>query len=124
MLNNDQIATLEYIVNNREELIIERAQEESVEEDSSIGVANFLLGNRDNFASMSQRQRHHYDKVIQPLISKVYCEGMIGFHEDGSSSCVGTEFIEDEQLLAAYQLDDMRCQQCISSNESWNANNP
>lgn len=124
MLNKYQIAVLDHIVENQEELIIESAKEENVDENASIGVAKFLLGNPDNFADMSDKQQYHYDKVIKPLVSQVYCDGMIGIYEDGSSSCIGTEFIEDEQLLAAYQLEDMRCQQCISSHESWHANNP
>ena len=90
----------------------------------SVGVAKFLVGSSDNFAKMSDNQQYHYNQVIKPLISRVSCDGMIGVHEDGSSSCIGTDFIEDDQLLGAYQLDDMRCQQCTSTSESWHANNP
>jgi len=124
MLNKYQMNVLKYIVENQEELIIESAQEENVDENASVGVAKFLVGSSDNFARMSDNQQYHYNQVIKPLISRVYCDGMIGANEDGSSSCIGTEFIEDEQLLGAYQLDDMRCQQCISTSESWHSNNP
>ena len=124
MLNKNQTAVLNYIVENQEELIIESAQEENIDANASVGVAKFLVGSSDNFAKMSDNQQYHYNQVIKPLISRVSCDGMIGVHEDGSSSCIGTDFIEDDQLLGAYQLDDMRCQQCTSTSESWHANNP
>lgn len=113
-----------YILENSEELIIENAEEESMNADASMGVAKFLVGDSENFVRMSDNQKYHYNKVIKPLISQVSCDGMIGIHEDGSSSCIGNEFIEQDQLLTAYQMDDMRCQQCISTSESWHANNP
>lgn len=124
MLNKSEMDILHHILESREELIVDNAEEESLNADASIGVANFLVGGSDNFVKMSDNQKYHYDKVIKPLISHVSCDGMIGIHEDGSSSCIGNEFIEQEHLLTAYQLDDMRCRQCISTSESWHANNP
>ena len=73
---------------------------------------------------MSESQHYYYDNAIKPLIVDVLCDGMIGQHEDGSSSCIGNEFIDEDSLLVAYQVDDMRCQHCISTTDSWNHNNP
>lgn len=119
MLNNTQKAVLNHIVNNAIELIEELAQENSLNEEASIGVAKFLLADNENFTKMSQKQLHHFEKVIKPLIENVLCDGVIGIHEDGSSSCIGNEFIDEETLLQAYETDDMRCQLCIADAEAF-----
>lgn len=124
MLNNTQKEVLNYIVNNSPELIEELAEENSLNEEASIGVAKFLLGDDGNFDQMSQKQRHHFEKTIKPLIENVRCDGMIGDHEDGTSSCIGNEVIDEDSLLQAYECDDMRCQHCIAETNIWHENNP
>lgn len=124
MLSTDQISVLQHIVDNEEELIIALAEENNIKSDASIGVAHFLLGDANNFSKMSSHQQFHYENSIKPLIYKVLCDGMLGEHEDGSSSCIGDEFIDEESLLGAYIEQDMRCQHCKQSAETWHVNNP
>lgn len=125
MLNKYKINVLKNILDNNEELIYDLAKENGVTNpDASIGVAQFLVGDLENFSKMSANQKYHYNNAIKPLISNVPCDGMIGMHEDGSSSCIGNNFIEEDNLLVAYQINDMRCQQCISTTDAWHANNP
>ncbi|HFD2143760.1 TPA: hypothetical protein ACF2EA_003584 [Acinetobacter baumannii] len=125
MLTKNQINVLQHILDNCEEYIIELATENSISNtDATIGVAQFLVANPENFSKMSQNQNFHYEKAIKPLIHNVYCDGMIGEHEDGSSSCIGNGFIDEDSLLGAYLEEDMRCQHCVSTADSWHANNP
>lgn len=124
MLSTDQISVLQHIVDNEEDLIIVLAEENNIKSDASIGVAHFLLGDANNFSKMSSHQQFHYENSIKPLIHKVLCDGMLGEHEDGSSSCIGDEFIDEESLLGAYIEQDMRCQHCKQSAETWHVNNP
>lgn len=124
MLSTDQINVLQHIVDNEEDLIIALAEENNIKSDASIGVAHFLLGDANNFSKMSSHQQFHYENSIKPLIHKVLCDGMLGEHEDGSSSCIGDEFIDEESLLGAYIEQDMRCQHCKQSAETWHVNNP
>lgn len=125
MLNKNQANVLEHILCSNEELITDTAKENGVNNsDASIGVAQFLIGDPENFSKMSKNQKYHYDNAIKPLINNVPCDGMLGTHEDGSSSCIGNDYIEEDNLLIAYQTDDMRCQQCIYTTNAWHANNP
>jgi hypothetical protein len=124
MLSTDQISVLQYIVDNQEELIIALAEENNIKSDASLGVAHFLLGDANNFSKMSSHQKFHYENSIKPLIYRVLCDGMLGEHEDGSSSCIGDGFIDEESLFGAYLEQDMRCQHCVQSADTWHANNP
>lgn len=99
MLSTDQISVLQNILDNEEELIIALAEENNIKSDASIGVAHFLLADVNNFSKMSTHQNFHYENSIKPLIYKVLCDGMLGEHEDGSSSCIGDGFIDEESLL-------------------------
>ena len=123
MLNTDQISVLQHIVENEIESIIALAEENNIKPDASIGVAHFLLGDTNNFSKMSSHQKFHYENSIKPLIYKVFCDGMIREHEDGSSSCIGDGFIDEESLLGAYIQQDMRCQHCVQTTDTWNVNN-
>jgi len=121
MLSKDQIKVLEYIVDNNEEYIIESAEENGINNpDDSLGIAKFLLGDPANFSKMSVSQKYHYDNAIKPLIIDVLCEGMI----DEEGSCIGNGIIDEDSLLGAYMMQDMRCQHCISTKDAWFANNP
>lgn len=124
MLSKNQISVLQHIVDNEEELLIALAEENNLKSDASIGIAKFLLADEDNFSKMSPDQNFHYERAIKPLINEVHCDGMLGDHEDGSSSCIGDGFIDEETLLGAYLEQDMRCQQCVHEADSWHANNP
>jgi hypothetical protein len=125
MLTKNQTNVLKHILDNCEEYIIELAEENSISNtDATIGVAQFLVANPENVSKMSQSQNFHYEKAIKPLIHNVHCDGMIGDHEDGSSSCIGDGFIDEDSLLGAYIEQDMRCQHCIVTTNSWFENNP
>lgn len=125
MLTKNQIIVLQYILDNCEEYIADLSEENGITNtDASIGVAQFLVANPENFSKMSKNQKFHYETAIKPLIDHVSCDGMIGEHEDGSSSCIADGFIDEDSLLAAYMAQDMRCQHCIYSTDSWHRNNP
>ena len=125
MLSTNQINVLKHIVDNDESFIIDLAEEQGISNSlDSVGIGRFIIADPKNFSQMSGSQKYHYDNAIKPLIVDVLCDGMIGQHEDGSSSCIGNDFIDEETLLLAYQTDDMRCQQCISTTEQWIHNNP
>lgn len=124
MLTKNQTNVLKHILDNCEEYIIEIAEENSISNtDATIGVAQFLVANPENFSEMSEKQKFHYEKAIKSLIHNVPCDGMIGDHEDGSSSCMGNGLIDEDSLLGAYLEEDMRCQHCRATASSWFENN-
>ena len=123
-MNKAQFSVLEYVVKNCKELIEELAKEEDLSESASVGIAEFLVADIHNFSKMTAKQLHHFQSAIEPLISNVQCEGLIGRHEDDSSSCINDGYIDDDDLLMAYISRDMRCQQCIATKDSWYENNP
>ena len=121
MLSTHQINVLQHLVDNCEEYITDLAEENGVKNtDASLGVAKFLVAHPDNFTKMSPNQKFHYETAIEPLINEVCCDGMTG--EDGS--CLGNGFIDEDSLLGAYLEQDMRCQHCIATTNSWFENNP
>lgn len=125
MLNSIQLAVLEYLLDNNEEIITDFAEDQSVSNPlATVGVGKFLVGTPENFSEMSPAQRYHYNTVIEPLVVNVSCEGMLGMHEDGTSSCQGNGFIADENLLEAYQLNNMCCEECNYTYDAWHRNNP
>ena len=126
MLNSIQLAVLEYLVNNNEELINDFSRQQHVSNPSAtIGVGKFLIADSANSTAMSSSQQYHYDTVLKPLVVEVPCAGMLGMlDEHGTSSCQGNGFIADENLLEAYQLDSMLCEQCTYTSEAWHRNNP
>lgn len=123
MLSSNQIEVLQHILDNDVVYIENLAKANGLSNpEASVGVAKFLVADSENFSKMSVNQKYHYDNGIKALINKVPCDGMIGMHEDGTSSCIGNEFIEGENLLMAYQTNDMRCQQCMDETERWHHN--
>ena len=125
MLSTDQVDVLKHLIANEVESIESSAAESSVSNsDASVGIANLLIANPENLQSLSSKQLFHYKTVIEPLIHHVRCDGMIGDHEDGSSSCIGDGYVDEVSLLRGYLLEDMRCQHCIQTADSWFANNP
>lgn len=122
MLNNNQIELLKYLVKN--DFVLSNAEYLGVTNPlASVGVAEFLLGDDQNFQKMSPAQKYHYETVIEPLLKDVPCDGMIGDYEDGSSSCQGDGYIDEETLVGAYIDGDMRCQHCLSATNLWEKNN-
>jgi hypothetical protein len=121
MLSQNQMDVLEHIVANEAEFITDLARSQGIKNPKdSVGIAEFIVGDPENFSQMSDKQIYHYEKAIKPLISRVPCEGML--REKGS--CLGDDFVDEDSLLEAYLARDMRCQHCISTKESWFANNP
>lgn len=121
MLNENQIEILKSIVDDNKELIIDLAKANKISNlDASIGVANLLIADSNNFSKMSSNQKYHYENAIEPLINDVPCEGMIGDY----SVCVGNGLINEENLVWAYRYQDMRCQACIGEKDHWYNKNP
>ena len=121
MLSQNQIDVLEHIVANEAEFIADLAKNHGIKNPKdSVGIAEFIIGDPENFSQMSEKQIYHYENAIKPLISRVPCEGMIGEQD----SCLGDNFIDEDRLLEAYLARDMRCQHCISTKDSWFSNNP
>ena len=121
MLSQSQIDVLEHIVANEADFITDLAKSNGIKNpENSVSIAKFIIADPENFSQMSEKQTYHYENAIKPLISRVRCEGMIGEH----GSCLGNDFIDEDSLLEAYLTQDMRCQQCISTKDSWFANNP
>lgn len=121
MLSSIQIKVLQHLLANCEEYIVDLAVQNGIKNtDATLGVANFLASHPDNFIKMSPNQKFHYTSAIEPLINEVCCDGMTG--EEGS--CVGNGFIDEDSLLGAYLGEDMRCQHCVSTADSWFENNP
>jgi len=124
MLNPAKLSVLQYLLHDYEEFIIEFAQDQGIKNPSAtIGVLTYLLANPKNFSAMSLAQKYHYVTAIEPLVTNVPCDGMVGTLDDGSSSCQGDTFIDDDSLLRAFQLEDMRCQICVHDKDTWYRNN-
>lgn len=121
MLSSLQINVLQHLLTNCEEYITNLAEENGIKNtEATLGVAKFLVSHPENFIKMSSNQKFHYTTAIEPLINDVCCDGMTG--EDGS--CLGNGFIDEYSLLGAYLEQDMRCQHCITTTDSWFKNNP
>ena len=124
MLSTKQIEVLQYLINDNIESILNFADECNVSNsDATIGVAKLLVGNSGQIQSLKSKQLYHCKTVIEPLINDVRCDGMVGDLEDGSSSCNGGDYIDEDSLLIAYQTDDMRCQICKYDFDKWNEDN-
>ena len=100
-----------YIVNSVPEKIESLAKAVNLEPSVSIGVAKFLHVNNGDVSRLSEKQLHHYENCIKPLIENVPCQGVIGIVEDGDT-CYGDSFVDDESLLISYIEDDFKCQLC------------
>lgn len=101
------ISVLEYIVNNKVELIEENAVESKNDPRAAVGVAKHILGNNGDLSTLSSAQSYYYQKFILPLIEKVPCEGVLG---DGT--CTSDGFVDDESLVGCYIEDEFLCQHC------------
>ena len=103
---------LSYILDNAQGKIEELAKENKLEPSVSIGIAKRLFGNHGDVSQLTDKQLHHYEKCIRPLIENVSCDGVIGLVEDGNTCSNGTGYIDDESLKDCYILDNFKCQHC------------
>lgn len=110
---------LSYILDNAQGKIEELAIENKLEPSVSIGIAKRLFGNYGDVSQLTDKQLHHYESCIKPLIENVPCQGVIGIVEDGNT-CYGDSFIDDESLLISYIEDDFKCQLCRHDAEKIN----
>lgn len=104
--------TLEYLLRDREELILESAQENGINEESAIGVAKKVLGER-SAEGLVGRQPYVFEKAILPLIENVTCVGWFD-ENDGEN---GAHFdckshIEEARLTDCYREESMLCESC------------
>ncbi|WP_375058427.1 hypothetical protein [Zobellella sp. DQSA1] len=101
------IEVLKHIVSNEPSLIEDIAQKHNLDSSASVGVARQLVAQHGNLAALSQKQRHHYDQCISPLLENVPCDGIYG-----EGTCTGNGFIDDDTLLGCYLEGDFLCQLC------------
>lgn len=103
---------LDYLIQNNEELIRESANDNKLNEDNVMGVAQQVAGQR-NINGLSEKQRYLFDNAILPLIEAVPCQGWFDEYEgdDGAHfDCQST--IEEERLIHCYQEESMLCESC------------
>ncbi|HCM5869851.1 TPA: hypothetical protein N3X36_005278, partial [Klebsiella pneumoniae] len=66
--------TLNYLIKNAEEIIIESAEENGLIAENVLGVANQVVGEKST-QNLSGKQRFLFEKAILPLIENVPCKG-------------------------------------------------
>ncbi|HBY5568616.1 TPA: hypothetical protein MIY08_31285, partial [Klebsiella pneumoniae] len=66
--------TLKYLIKNAEEIIIESAEDNRLNAENVIGVANQVVGEKST-ENLSVKQRFLFEKAILPLIENVPCQG-------------------------------------------------
>ncbi|MGR3897091.1 hypothetical protein [Pseudomonas sp. 1176_21] len=105
------LAALRYLVKNEPETI-EGNVPTGTDSDATLGVAKFIAADEANLGQLSANQRYHFERFILPLIQRVACEGVFGPEDEGGDGCVGSGFINDEDLESCYESGDMLCQEC------------
>ncbi|TRZ62352.1 hypothetical protein DZA28_21360 [Pseudomonas alloputida] len=105
------LAALQHLVNNEPE-IIEGNVPAGTDSNATLGVAKFIAADEANLRRLSENQRYHFERFILPLIEHVACEGVFGPEDEDGDGCVGSGFIDDEDLENCYQSGDMFCQEC------------
>ena len=108
---------LKYLVKNAPERIEDLAEEMDLKPDAAMGISRQLIGDDGDISKLTQNQTLYFEKVIQPLIENVRCYGMIGDFEDGNSSCNGSDYIDDDELISCYEIDEFYCQHCRYAQE-------
>ena len=106
------LRALEYIINNRLELIEERVSGTRYDPNAAIGVAKLVFANKGDISKLSRAQTYYFQEFVNPLVERVPCDGIFG--ED---TCMGGGFIDDESLLSCYIEDDFLCQICRHDSE-------
>ncbi|MBH3412974.1 hypothetical protein [Pseudomonas putida] len=105
------LAALRHLVENEPE-IIEANVPRGTDSDATLGVAKFIVANDANLERLSANQRYHFESFILPLIQHVSCEGVFGPADEDGDGCVGSGFIDDDDLENCYLSGDMYCQEC------------
>lgn len=104
--------TLKYLIQNADEIIRESANENNLNEDNVIGVAQKVVG-EGNVDGLSDKQRYLFDNALLPLIENVPCQGWFDEYDgdDGAHfDCQST--IEEQRLIHCYQEENMLCESC------------
>jgi len=104
--------TLEYLLRDGEEIIRESARENGVNEESAIGVAKKVIGER-SAVGLIGKQPYVFEKAILPLIENVSCIGWFDEYDgDNGSNFDCKAHIEEARLTHCYREDRMRCESC------------
>jgi|GEM_PF-378687 len=109
------VEVLKYLLDN-DNYLEAKADDANLDVGASIGIVKLLMANEGNEDVLKGKQVYHYEKVIQPLLENVTCEGPIGMFEDDDgnwvSSCCNGGIVDDESLLQSYLEEDFKCQIC------------
>lgn len=109
------LEVLDFLLDN-EHLIEDKATDSGLESQASIGIAKLLSANKGDLTRLKAKQTYHYEKVLQPLLENVSCEGTIGIIEDEDGNwvdtCNGNGVVDDESLYQSYLDEDFKCQIC------------
>ncbi|MBG1734747.1 hypothetical protein I4182_02540 [Klebsiella pneumoniae] len=104
--------TLNYLIKNAEEIIIESAEENGLNAENVLGVANQVVGEKST-QNLSGKQRFLFEKAILPLIENVPCIGWFDeFDGDDGSNFDCPNMIEERRLTHCYQEQNMLCESC------------
>ncbi|VVM43215.1 hypothetical protein PS623_00362 [Pseudomonas fluorescens] len=103
---------LRHLVENEPETI-EGNVPAGTDSNATLGVAKFIAADDANVERLSANQRYHFESFILPLIQHVTCAGVFGPEDEGGDGCVGSGFIDDDDLDSCYMKDEMLCQECV-----------
>lgn len=109
------LEALDFLLDN-ENYIEDKANDANLDFQASIGIAKLLSANKGDLTILKGKQTYHYEKVLQPLLESVPCEGAIGMIEDEEGNwvdtCTSGGIIDDESLYQSYSEEDFKCQNC------------
>ena len=106
------LEVLNHLIKNNVERIEQLAAKGKVDAAGSVGIAKRVLAQKGDVTDLSAKQAFLFETAVRPLIQNVRCEGVVGYIEDGSDTCVSGGIIDDESLLISYLDDDFKCQHC------------
>lgn len=104
--------TLEYLLRDREEIIRESAHENGINEESAIGVAKKVIGER-SADGLIGKQPYVFEKAILPLIENVSCVGWFDEYDGENGAHFDCQsHIEEARLTHCYREERMLCKNC------------
>lgn len=104
--------TLKHLINNAGEIIIESAEDNRLNPENVMGVAQQVVGEK-SIDNLSEKQRFLFEKAILPLIENVPCQGWFDeFDGDNGSNFDCPNMVEEGRLTHCYQEQSMLCESC------------
>ena len=115
------LEVLKFLLEDENSYLIEDlAIENKLNDSASIGIGKFLLANKGDTGLLSKNQIHLYKNCIEPLITKVRCQGILGdMGDDDNGEPISTcdNFIDDDVLHLCYISDEFLCSNCLHDQE-------